>query len=296
MNKLKVYLMLLRPFTLLAPLIVSCSVMVASIVYNGNTDLSLMQIILTILAASLCFAFLNGASNALNQATDWREDKISKPYRPIPQGIASVRDAYTLSFVMYIIALVFSLTINLLFSMFVFLIAAFSITYSLSPRMKKYLFVNQLWVALPRGFLAILGSWSAFADPFQHLPLAIGSIAALFLVGGTTTKDILDAEADRNVGTKTLVNMFGVKKAAFFSLFFMGSAFILIIPLILLQVIEPYFYPLSLLILLSIAIFWFMHQKHKNERCENTTAWTLMYATYFLFALSFAVLTISFSF
>lgn len=290
------YLDLLRPFTLLAPLIVSSSVMIASLVYTGKNDVSLLQIVGTILPASFCFALLNGASNALNQATDWKEDKLSKPYRPIPRGVITQKNAYRLSFFIYLFALLISLTINILFSAIVFLIAGFSITYSLPPRMKKYLFINQLWVAIPRGFLGIVGSWSVFANPFQHLPLAIGSIAALFLLGGTATKDILDAEADRKVGTKTLVNVFGMKKAAFISFFFMGSAFVLIIPLILFQVIDPFLYPLAFLFLLSVVIFWLMLQKHKNERCENTTAWTFMYTTYFLFALSFAILTISFSF
>ena len=60
------YIELLRPFTLLAPLIVSSCVMIASLVYSGTSDLSILPILGTLLPASLCFALLNGASNALN--------------------------------------------------------------------------------------------------------------------------------------------------------------------------------------------------------------------------------------
>jgi geranylgeranylglycerol-phosphate geranylgeranyltransferase len=294
-HKSHIYLKLLRPFTLLAPLIVSSSIMIASLVKSGPIDLTFNSILWAILSASFCFALLNGASNALNQATDWKEDAISKPYRPIPKGIVTPKEAYKVSFFLYSVALLLSLTVNILFSFFILLIAFFSITYSLPPRIKKILILNQLWVALPRGFFGIIGSWSVFGNPFEPLPLAIGCVAALFLFGGTATKDILDAEADRTVGTKTIVNVFGVKIATFFSLAFMIGAFGLISPLVYFHIIQYTLLPLVFLSILSVLIGWLMFQKHKNTKCENTSAWTLMYATYFIFALSFAAITISFS-
>ena len=294
-KKIGGYVELLRPFTLLAPIIVSSSVMIASLIYSGKIDIPLITIVATVIPASLCFALLNGASNALNQATDYKEDKLSKPYRPIPRGMMTQKEAQNISFMLYIFAMLLSLTISITFSLFVLLIAFFSITYSLPPRMKKFLFLNQLWVAIPRGFLGILGSWSIFGDPFQRLPLAIGCIASIFLFGGTATKDILDSEADKKTGTKTLVNVLGIKKTSLISLVFMSSAFALIIPLIMLNIIEVYLFPLAVLVVLSFLIFWLMINSHKNEKCENTSAWTLMYATYFIFALSFAIITISFA-
>ena len=294
-HKIHIYLKLLRPFTLLAPLIVSSSIMITSLVKSDSTDLSFISLLWIILSASFCFALLNGASNSLNQATDWKEDALSKPYRPVPKGIITPKEAYKVSFSLYSIALLISLTVNILFSFFILLIAFFSITYSLPPRIKKFLFLNQLWVALTRGFFGIIGSWSVFGNPFEPLPLAIGCVAALFLFGGTATKDILDAEADRTVGTRTIVNVFGVKTASYFSLIFMTGAFSLISPLVYFRIIDYTLLPLMLLSILSIFIGWLMFYQHKNTKCENTSAWTLMYATYFIFALSFAAITISFS-
>lgn len=291
-HKMHVYLTLLRPFTLLAPLIVSSSVIIASLVYSGMNNLSMVSLLWIILSASVCFALLNGASNVLNQATDWKEDILSKPYRLIPQGIVSPKEAYKVSLFLYLIAFLLSATVHPLFCFFICVIAFFSITYSLQPRMKKFLFINQAWVALPRGFFGIVASWSVFGNPLEPLPLAIASVAALFLFGGTTTKDILDADADRTVGTKTLVNVYGLRKASLFSLLFMVGAFSLILPLVSLQIVPPSLFPLASLSILSIIIGWLMLQKQKNTKCENTTAWTLMYATYFTFALSFAVITI----
>lgn len=289
-NKFRGIFELLRPFTLLAPIIVSSSVMFASLVYSGKADISLITIVLTIIPASICFALLNGASNALNQSTDIEEDNISKPYRPLPQGNFTIKQTRFISFILYIFAIFLSLTINITFCLFILLIAFFSITYSLPPRMKKFLLFNQIWVAIPRGFLGILGSWSVFGDPFQKLPLAIGCIAAIFLFGGTSTKDLLDAEADKKAGTKTLVNIFGIKKTALISLIFMATAFLLIIPLILLNIIELYLFPLTILIGFCFLIYFLMIHNRKNARGENTSSWTLMYATYMIYLVFFTQL------
>ena len=293
-TKLHAYIELIRPFTLLAPLIVSSSVMIASLISQGNTTFTLSTL-LTILPASICFVLLNGASNILNQATDHTEDALSKPYRPLPKGDILQKEAYNLSLLLYSLAILLSLTIHILFSFFILLISFFSITYSLPPRIKQILFINQLWVSIPRGLLGILASWSVFGDPFQPLPLSIGTIALIFLFGGTATKDMLDSEADKHAGTKTLINTYGIKKTALISYIFMTTAFILIIPLILLDILNPSLLPLTLLTILCFIIFWQMTNTQKNKKYENTTAWTLMYTTYFIYALSFAFITIMFS-
>jgi 4-hydroxybenzoate polyprenyltransferase len=131
-----------------------------------------------------------------------------------------------------------------------------------------------------------------FGNPFEPLPLGMGCVAALFLFGGTTTKDILDAEADRTVGTKTLVNVFGLKIASLFSLVFMIGAFFLIVQLVYYHILPTIVLPLSVLSIFSVIIGWLMLHKHKNSKYENTSAWTVMYMTYFLFAFSFGIITI----
>jgi 4-hydroxybenzoate polyprenyltransferase len=289
-EKIRGYTALLRPFTLAAPVVISMCVITTSLIYTGRTDISFLGIISMVLTASLCFALLNGASNALNQATDFREDKISKPYRPIPLGIITPREAKTIACLLYASAFLLSLLVHIMFCLFISLIMFFSISYSLPPRMKKHLLLNQLWVAVSRGFLGILGSWSVFGDPFQKLPLAIGCISAIFLFGGTTTKDLLDAESDKKTGTKTLVNVYGVKKSAQISLVFMVTAFILIIPLTMLHLIDAYLYPLAFLLVLGFLISWCMTHNHKNEKYENTRAWTLMYATYMIYIAVFSLI------
>ena len=287
------YLDLIRPFTLLAPIIVSSSIMIASFFYNGSSD-NLFNIWWTIIIpASIALAILNGASNSLNQVTDAETDKISKPYRPIPRGLVTLREAKLTSVILYFIALAISLTINPMFFILVLLVVIFSVTYSIPPRFKDILFVNQLWIGIPRGFLGILASWSVFGNALEPLPLTIGIIAMTFLIGGSITKDILDSEADKKTGTKTLVNTYGVRKASLMALPFLFFPFTYIPILIDTGLLDSYLWMLTFLCIPAYFIFHLM-VKDSKKGCylENTPSWTLMYVTYFVFAFSFSILTV----
>ncbi len=216
------YIDLFRAFTLIAPFVVAMSMMVASIVLkinNGETLDSNWWI--TAIYASGTVAIVNAASNALNQATDFEADRISKPYRPIPRNVVKPDEAQSLAYLLYLFALIRAATIKPWFGVFIFLIMIFTITYSLPPRMKKYLFINQIWIAIPRGILGILASWSVFgANPFSPTPIVMGLISTIYLIGGMSTKDITDAEADKKTGVNTLINNYGNKKTALIELLY----------------------------------------------------------------------------
>jgi geranylgeranylglycerol-phosphate geranylgeranyltransferase len=290
---------LFRPFTLAAPIVVSMSIMVASLIYNYNTgNLDPNEISkywwITVGQAAFTIALVNAASNSLNQAADVEADRISKPYRPIPRGIIRPDSAQSLAYILYLFALLRAITINFLFGVFIFLIIVFTVTYSLPPRMKKYLFINQVWIAIPRGLLAILASWSVFGSENlfnDATPWVIGGIAMTYLIGGIATKDITDAEADRATGTHTLINTIGLKKTALVSLPFMLFPFLFIFIFIHAHLIDVYLWPLSFFMFHSLFIFYLMVKGSESKTLENVHAWSIMYVEYIFFALTFAVLT-----
>lgn len=289
----KNYIDLIRPFTLLAPIIVSSCIMIASYFKNGILGNLSAIWWTTILPASFALAILTGASNTLNQVTDIETDRISKPYRPLVRGNIPIRKALIISVILYTLAILISIFINPVFSSLVILIAFFSITYSIPPRFKDLLFVNQLWIAIPRGLFGILASWSVFGNPFSPLPLVIGLISMCFLIGGSITKDIVDNDADKKTGTRTLINTYGVKKAAVLSLPFMIFPFFYIPLLIHSGILDSYLWILSLLALPAFLIFYLMIKENRSGRFfENTPSWTLMYVTYFVFAFGFSILTV----
>jgi len=290
---------LLRPFTLLAPFIVSISIMVAGLAFNlrnGNLAARPDDWWITVGQAGFTIALVNAASNALNQATDVKSDKISKSYRPIPRGIIKAESAQSLAYILYLFALLRAVTINFWFGFFVFLIMIFTITYSLPPRMKKYLFINQIWIAIPRGMFGIMAAWSVFIaegqHPFQALPLIIGGVATTYLVGAMSTKDITDSEADRATGTRTLINTIGTKKAGLVCLPFMLCPFLFIFMFTYADIIDPIYNILSVFIVLSLFIFYLMRRETESKTLENIHAWSIMYVQYILYALSFSILTI----
>jgi 4-hydroxybenzoate polyprenyltransferase len=283
------YIDLFRAFTLLAPLVVSIFIMCASIIYNKVSLTSDWWV--TVVYASGTIALVNAASNALNQATDVTADKISKPYRPIPLGIVKPDEAQSLAYIIYLFALLRSATINVWFGVFIFLIMVFTVTYSLPPRMKKYLFINQIWVAIPRGMLGILAAWSVFGDPFTPTPLIIGTIATIYLIGGMATKDIVDSVADKQTGVRTLINTYGNKKTALICFPFMFFPFIFI-PIFFNHGLETYLWPLILTVIPTFLIFYLMIRPTENKTLENVHAWSIMYIQYIFFAMVFSLLTI----
>jgi 4-hydroxybenzoate polyprenyltransferase len=289
------YIDLLRPFTLMAPFIVSMAIISASLVYNARFSGLVIPLDwwVTVGNASLTVALVNAASNALNQATDFEADMISKPYRPIPRRIIRPEEAQSFAYIFYLFALLRAVTINAWFGFFIFLIMIFTVTYSLPPRTKRYLFLNQIWIAIPRGMLGILAAWSVFGDPFQRLPLIMGSIATIFLIGGMSTKDIVDSKADELTGVKTLINTLGVKKTALISFPFMFIPFVTVPFMINIGLIGSYFWPLTLFMFASLLIFYLMLKGDtESNTLENIHAWSIMYVEYIFFALGFAFLTI----
>ena len=286
---------LLRPFTLAAPFIVSMAIMSASLLYRVRIDPDFVipyDWWITVGQASFTIVLVNAASNALNQATDVEADTISKPYRPIPSGIIRADSAQSLAYILYLFALFRAVTINIWFGVFVFLIMVFTVTYSLPPRMKKYLFINQLWIAIPRGMFGILASWSVFGDPFTSTPIVIGSIATVYLTGGMATKDITDSEADRQTGVHTMINTYGAKKTALICFPFMFFSFVFIPIFINQKAIANYLWPLTFLVVLSFFILYLMVRESESKTLENVQAWSMMYLQYIIFAMGFSLLTI----
>jgi 4-hydroxybenzoate polyprenyltransferase len=292
-QKIKGYFDLIRPFTILAPIIVSTCIIIASFFYNKiGYELNDAWFAI-ILPASFSLAILNSASNALNQLTDIKSDEISKPYRPIIRGDVTVLEAKVISLVLYITGFLLSLLINHIFMIFVSMIILFTVTYSITPRLKDFLFFNQLWIGIPRGLLGVLASWSVFGNPFDTLPLIIAVIAMCFLCGGSITKDITDSEADKKNGTRTLVNTYGVRKASLLVLPLMFFPFAFIPILIDIGALQPYLWWLTLISAPGILISYLMLKDDKKTKVlENTSSWILMYVTYLMFASGFSILTI----
>ncbi|HUP50616.1 MAG TPA: UbiA family prenyltransferase [Thermoanaerobaculia bacterium] len=233
---MKPYIELARPFTLLPPLlgIISGAVCAWGSAYNPDPSRALTaSVILTVTLGSLCAAFLNAASNAINQIYDLEIDRINKPKRPLVTAELSVRQAWIFTWVMYALAIIptwlvvvypYTTFTEKLFApltaheCFFIYIAGMIFTFIYSApalgRTKRHPILANVTIAIPRGMLLKVAGWTMVARAFHAEPWFIGAIFMFFLLGAASTKDFSDMEGDRAGGCRTLPIRFGVRRAA----------------------------------------------------------------------------------
>lgn len=233
---MKRYLDLSRPFTLFPPLlgIISGAICAWGSAHNPDPARQLtISVILTVALGSLCAAFLNAASNAINQIYDLEIDRVNKPNRPLVTGELSIRQAWNFAIIMYVLAIVPTwlvvvypyitwwqkLTAPLTAHECFFIYIAgmiFTFIYSAPAfgRTKRHAILANVTIAIPRGCLLKVAGWTMVARAFVGEPWLIGAIFMLFLLGAASTKDFSDMKGDLAGGCRTLPIRYGVRRAA----------------------------------------------------------------------------------
>ncbi len=225
-SKIGIYWQFIRPFTLLPPLLGMISGALTGIgaraVVHGNGFFQEMgwADAMFIGIGALMASALNAASNVLNQLTDYENDRINKPERPLPAGTVTRTETIWFFLLLYALALGFAWLIapNGTHECFIVVLlgAAFTYIYSGPPfRTKRWGLAANVTIAIPRGCLLKVAGWSCVAPVFSdHEPWYIGSVFMLFLIGAATTKDYSDMEGDKAAGCITLPIKYGVRKSA----------------------------------------------------------------------------------
>lgn len=224
---------LTRPFTLLPPLvgILSGAVCAFESVHNASRRVT-PELLSAVALGALCASLLNAASNVLNQITDLDVDRINKPDRPLVTGGTTIRSAWGLTAVLYVLAMVptwwivvpavpglsarataplashqaFFLYLAGLVATLVYSVPAFG-------RTKRLGVWANVTIAVPRGTLLKVAGWTLVASAGSAEPWTIGAFFGIFLLGASSTKDFSDAEGDRAGGCETLPVKYGNRKA-----------------------------------------------------------------------------------
>jgi 4-hydroxybenzoate polyprenyltransferase len=251
---LRKYVDFTRPFTLLPPTlgVVSGAVCAWGSYWNPDPARELtFGVVLTVTLGSLCAAFLNAASNVINQIYDLEVDRINKPQRMLPSGRISRRGAWIATWVLYALAvlpvwfvvihpaegfwdrliapssawpqdggvLAWLATLAEWHAVFLIYIAGMLFTFVYSApalgRTKRHAIGANVTIAIPRGMLLKVAGWGMVGPVLATEPWYIGLVFALFLVGAASTKDFSDMEGDRAGGCYTLPVRYGVRRAAF---------------------------------------------------------------------------------
>jgi 4-hydroxybenzoate polyprenyltransferase len=301
-KKLRGFIDLIRPFTLLAPLIGGiCGGLMGWVSVNPypenplpflyiNHNFPFIQYhkgFLVLLIGAATLVMMNAASNALNAVYDVEIDKINKPYRPIPSGIVTKDEARTIAWILYPLVLFRAMLLDReeetsgYFGIFVLLIMLITIAYSTRPlRLKKRLWVSNITIASARGLLGFVAAWSIFGNPFTSaVPWLIGGVMMIFLIGAITSKDFTDIMGDRIHGIRTLPVVYGVRKAAIFSGPFFVAPFGLVLVGLMAGVLKFAMFWLVLLAIWGVIIAILMQTAATKEEkiFENSLVWVNMY-------------------
>jgi chlorophyll/bacteriochlorophyll a synthase len=299
MSKIKTYVDLARPITVLMPMVGFASgAATAWGARHARPDVTL-SLLLPVVCGVLMAGIFNAGNNALNQIYDLEIDRVNKPKRPIPSGRLSIREAWGFTAVAY------ALTWSLAWfagpdgsrECFVIVLVAsvFTWIYSAPPlRTKRLGMWANLTIAIPRGLLLKVAGWSSVRTVMGVEPWYIGTIFFLFLLGASTTKDFADIEGDRADGCRTLPILYGVKAAAWMISPFFVVPFALI-PLgvrlgiltgdpRLLQILGPVLVTYG-----AYTSYLMVRRPEEMAATENHISWTHMYLMMMTAQVGFAV-------
>ncbi len=274
-DKLSAYFSLIRPFSLVAPIMVGIIGVLLERTYHNEiiTDW------LTLLFVGITIALFQATGQVINQATDYNIDRWNKPYRPIPSGKITKEEAYAIGFVLAIFALWRAATINERFLFYCIILLVFAIGYSADPvRIKERpVYVSLPWLATSRGLIPILATWAVYAYPRnEFFPWALGIVAFCWVLAFQASKDFSDESGDREYEIPTLVTIYGREKALQ-----MIAGLSMIFPLIIMIFISNQhfpqgFYLLYLLIPVELLILFFI-KGNVESKLENNMGWVLFY-------------------
>lgn len=292
-TKVRAYWNLSRPFTLLLPAIVSVCVMATCLEVYGKVGAFLPNMGI-ILFVALSLALLNASSNALNQVCDLKADKINKPYRPIPSGYLTKREALLFAMFGYAIVVSGALVFKLTFGILIALIAVISICYSIPPfRLKNRIWISNFSIATARGYLGILASWSVFGNLNVILPHVLGMAMFIYLVGSMSFKDLSDVKGDLLAGAKTLPMVYGARNTTLISvsIMFMSHGFLFTNIIIGTLIFNFVFVCIVSTFMICVMMYLcFKGRENKTGKLlENNWLWGLMYIDMMIIAIGYVV-------
>lgn len=217
-GKCKAYIDFARPFTLLAPGIGFISWGLVALGAHPTGSFNWVSLWPILLGGAMA-AILNVASNGINQIFDLEVDRINKPDRALPSGRLSIKEAWGITIITYIIAFVLAWFVSPPEGghqtfIIVLVAALFTYIYSGPPfRTKRNGILANLTISVPRGMLLVIAGWSAAKSVLAVEPWWIAAIFGVYIVGAASTKDFSDMKGDEAGGCITIPIKYGIEKA-----------------------------------------------------------------------------------
>lgn len=278
--KLRAYVSLVRPFTLLAPMLAVIFGSWACLKYTGREYL-LWREWKTVVFATVTMASAQACGQVLNQVKDVELDRINKKgYRPVARGLVTPEEAMGLGWILGLFALARGFMTNTTFGIIMGIIVFFAVFYNLEPiRAKMRSWLNVFWLGFSRGFLPMIAVWSIFGNIWTSYPWLLGSVFFVWVTGFQVTKDIPDVVGDRQFGVPTIPVKYGIENTARFIGGCLTVSMVLLYSFLLLRLLPINFLYMGFLTLPSVMIVEGLERPKELAFAENTIEWVLFYAT-----------------
>ncbi len=210
--------------------------------------------------------FVSSQAMIFNDISDREEDMINAPHRPLPSGKISVKTAKIYGIIFVVLALLTSLTIDIinpeLYGLTVITAIIFGGSLDLyNVKLKKMGFWGNLTIGINVVALFAYGSIHTFlihsGAGLAWIPIVVGACAGSGNVGREVIKGLPDIEGDRKARVRTIAVKFGPKVTAVIASLFLwglisGALIAAILPMYV--VTTPPLYLPSQIIVYLIAI------------------------------------------
>lgn len=293
---IKPYIILIRPFTLIAPAVAMMCGMLMSLLYLGEPH-RFLQGGPVILLSAVAMALAQMCGQVVNQAEDPVELDImnGKSYRPVPRGLISQTQARKIGLAIGAVSLLLAFLIHRRLGIGIGVILFFAIFYSMEPvRAKRRPVLNVVWLGVSRGFLPLIIAWSVFDSPWQPVPLVLAGILFVWVAAFNITKDFPDMTGDRAFHIPTLPVLFGIERTKRLMQGMNVLALGILVAAVIAGVLRPSFLLAGILFLVSIPVIIKIDSQSRTfHSVENNTSWMFFYIglglLYVFFTLAMAV-------
>lgn len=182
LKKAKGYISLTRPIT---------AILAIFGVFVGGILGGFQFFIVDLVVAMIVVFFMIAGSMAINGYFDWKIDQLAHPYRPIPSGTLLPNEALHFSYVSFSIALLLSMTINVL--SFGIVAVGIGLLVLYEKYYKDIGLIGNILAAFISGMALIFGG-AAVGNAHNTLLLAV--MTFFLMLGREILKDIQDVKGD----------------------------------------------------------------------------------------------------
>jgi geranylgeranylglycerol-phosphate geranylgeranyltransferase len=214
-------------------------IVIASYVIAGGRNTITM--VLLFLSSLLTEIFLF----ATNDIYNIEEDRINRPDAPLVRGEVSIKEAWFLSLLSLIIAILLNaLGIVMKYLMtwsIVILLMAIILGFSYNYRLKRVIIVNNILVATTSSLTFLYGLYAISSiPPTLNIPYLLFTVSFLATIGRELVKGAIDVAGDVRASVKTIANVYGIKSAVILAVVFTFIA-VFISPLIVIQALHEFY-------------------------------------------------------